>query len=79
MGAALGLSLLQTEPAWPGLGEDEARTLRGELLPPLPMSNRGPLLSQKQAFTDVATGSLGQGLGAACGMAYTGKYFDKAR
>ncbi|PNJ26669.1 TKT isoform 6 [Pongo abelii] len=33
----------------------------------------------KQAFTDVATGSLGQGLGAACGMAYTGKYFDKAR
>uniref|UniRef100_A0ACB8EHS2 Uncharacterized protein n=1 Tax=Sphaerodactylus townsendi TaxID=933632 RepID=A0ACB8EHS2_9SAUR len=33
----------------------------------------------KQAFTDVATGSLGQGLGAACGMAYTGKYFDRAR
>uniref|UniRef100_A0A8C8RME3 transketolase n=1 Tax=Pelusios castaneus TaxID=367368 RepID=A0A8C8RME3_9SAUR len=32
----------------------------------------------KQPFTDVATGSLGQGLGAACGMAYTGKYFDKA-
>ncbi|XP_012863310.2 transketolase [Echinops telfairi] len=32
----------------------------------------------KQAFTDVATGSLGQGLGAACGMAFTGKYFDKA-
>ncbi|KAM9101437.1 transketolase [Sarcophilus harrisii] len=32
----------------------------------------------KQAFTDVATGSLGQGLGAACGMAYTGKFFDKA-
>ncbi|XP_028923195.1 transketolase-like protein 1 [Ornithorhynchus anatinus] len=30
------------------------------------------------AFVDVATGSLGQGLGAACGMAYTGKYFDKA-
>ncbi|XP_054859554.1 transketolase-like protein 1 [Eublepharis macularius] len=30
-------------------------------------------------FVDVATGSLGQGLGAACGMAYTGKYFDKAR
>ncbi|CAI5778856.1 Transketolase like 2 [Podarcis lilfordi] len=29
-------------------------------------------------FVDVATGSLGQGLGAACGMAYTGKYFDKA-
>ncbi|XP_078517723.1 transketolase [Lissotriton helveticus] len=32
----------------------------------------------RQEFTDVATGSLGQGLGAACGMAYTGKYFDKA-
>uniref|UniRef100_A0A8D0CFN0 transketolase n=1 Tax=Salvator merianae TaxID=96440 RepID=A0A8D0CFN0_SALMN len=29
-------------------------------------------------FVDVATGSLGQGLGAACGMAYTGKCFDKA-
>ncbi|XP_005075247.3 transketolase-like protein 2 [Mesocricetus auratus] len=29
-------------------------------------------------FVDVATGSLGQGLGAACGMAYTGKYFDRA-
>ena len=30
------------------------------------------------SFVDVATGSLGQGLGAACGMAYTGKYLDKA-
>ncbi|XP_074644799.1 transketolase-like protein 2 [Tubulanus polymorphus] len=29
-------------------------------------------------FVDVATGSLGQGLGCAAGMAYTGKYFDKA-
>ncbi|XP_044856533.1 transketolase-like protein 2 [Mauremys mutica] len=29
-------------------------------------------------FVDVATGSLGQGLGAACGMAYVGKYFDRA-
>lgn len=46
---------------------------------PSPVSDRGSLLPQKQAFTDVATGSLGQGLGAACGMAYTGKYFDKAR
>ena len=27
-------------------------------------------------FIDVATGSLGQGLSAACGMAYVGKYFD---
>lgn len=32
----------------------------------------------KQAINDVATCSLAQGLGAACGMAYTGKYFDKA-
>uniref|UniRef100_A0A8D2AU80 transketolase n=1 Tax=Sciurus vulgaris TaxID=55149 RepID=A0A8D2AU80_SCIVU len=31
-----------------------------------------------KAFTDMATGSLGQGLSAACGMAHTGKYFDKA-
>ncbi|CAB3406904.1 unnamed protein product [Caenorhabditis bovis] len=29
-------------------------------------------------FIDVATGSLGQGLGAAAGMAYVGKYIDKA-
>ncbi|XP_070559781.1 transketolase-like isoform X2 [Ptychodera flava] len=29
-------------------------------------------------FIDVATGSLGQGLSIAAGMAYTGKYFDKA-
>uniref|UniRef100_A0AAR2JNJ2 transketolase n=1 Tax=Pygocentrus nattereri TaxID=42514 RepID=A0AAR2JNJ2_PYGNA len=36
------------------------------------------VLSKKQQFVDVATGSLGQGLGVACGMAYTGKYFDKA-
>ncbi len=34
---------------------------------------------QKQQFVDIVTGSLGQGLGVACGMAYTGKYFDKAR
>ncbi|XP_078270777.1 transketolase-like [Rhinoraja longicauda] len=32
----------------------------------------------KLEFVDVATGSLGQGLGAAAGMAYTGKHFDKA-
>jgi transketolase len=32
----------------------------------------------KLSFIDVATGSLGQGLGAAVGMAYAGKYFDKA-
>lgn len=29
-------------------------------------------------FVDVATGSLGQGLSCAAGMAYTGKYFDRA-
>lgn len=34
---------------------------------------------QKLEFVDVATGSLGQGLGPACGMAYTGKNFDKSR
>ena len=28
-------------------------------------------------FVDVATGSLGQGLGVACGMAYSSKYFEK--
>ena len=27
-------------------------------------------------FVDVATGSLGQGLGCACGMAYSSKYLD---
>ncbi|XP_019506124.1 PREDICTED: transketolase-like protein 2 isoform X2 [Hipposideros armiger] len=36
------------------------------------------VLSKRLSFVDVATGSLGQGLGAACGMAYTGRYFDKA-
>jgi len=29
-------------------------------------------------FVDVATGSLGQGLSVACGMAYTSKHFDKS-
>jgi transketolase len=32
----------------------------------------------RQNYIDVATGSLGQGLGVACGMAYCGKYIDKA-
>uniref|UniRef100_A0A7N4P367 transketolase n=1 Tax=Sarcophilus harrisii TaxID=9305 RepID=A0A7N4P367_SARHA len=41
-------------------------------------SNDRFILSKRLSFVDVATGSLGQGLGAACGMAYTGKYFDKA-
>lgn len=29
-------------------------------------------------FVDIATGSLGQGLNAAVGMAYSMKYFEKA-
>jgi len=29
-------------------------------------------------FVDVATGSLGQGLSVAAGMAYVGKYIDQA-
>ena len=29
-------------------------------------------------FIDVGTGSLGQGLSVAAGMAYVGKYYDKA-
>lgn len=29
-------------------------------------------------FIDVGTGSLGQGVAVACGMAYVGKYFDKS-
>lgn len=33
---------------------------------------------QRLNFVDVATGSLGQGLNCAAGMAYTGKYIDKA-
>ena len=35
--------------------------------------------SQRQNYIDVATGSLGQGLSIAAGMAYCGKYYDKAR
>jgi len=31
----------------------------------------------KIPFVDVATGSLGQGLSVAAGMAYSSKYFDK--
>lgn len=30
------------------------------------------------SFIDVGTGSLGQGLAVAAGMAYVGKYFDQA-
>ena len=31
----------------------------------------------KIPFIDIATGSLGQGLSVAAGMAYSSKYFDK--
>jgi len=34
---------------------------------------------QRLPFVDVATGSLGQGLSCAAGMAYVGKYVDKAQ
>ncbi|KAF6091670.1 transketolase like 1 [Phyllostomus discolor] len=37
------------------------------------------ILCKQLAFFDMAIGWYGQGLGTACGMAYTGKYFDKAR
>ncbi|PIO70597.1 Transketolase, pyridine binding domain protein [Teladorsagia circumcincta] len=36
------------------------------------------VLSKRLNFIDVATGSLGQGLSCAAGMAYVGKYIDKA-
>ena len=36
-------------------------------------------LQQKISFIDVATGSLGQGINIACGMAYTAKYVDKTK
>ncbi|XP_060038558.1 transketolase-like protein 1 [Erinaceus europaeus] len=36
------------------------------------------ILSKRLSFVEVATKWVGQGLGVACGMAYTGKYFDKA-
>ncbi|XP_069872099.1 transketolase-like protein 2 [Dipodomys merriami] len=49
--------------------------------PPTPRNTDGAAEgapSPRLPFVDVATGSLGQGLGAACGMAFTGKYLDKA-
>ncbi|XP_006903589.1 PREDICTED: transketolase-like protein 2-like, partial [Elephantulus edwardii] len=36
------------------------------------------LLQRLLTFGEVASGRMEEGLGAACGMAYTGKYFDKA-
>uniref|UniRef100_A0A6Q2X0I4 Transketolase n=1 Tax=Esox lucius TaxID=8010 RepID=A0A6Q2X0I4_ESOLU len=55
-------------------------TMKYRLEDPRNINNDRFVLSKVQlsCFVDVATGSLGQGLGAACGMAYTGKYFDKA-
>uniref|UniRef100_A0A6Q2Z675 transketolase n=1 Tax=Esox lucius TaxID=8010 RepID=A0A6Q2Z675_ESOLU len=53
-------------------------TMRYRPEDPKNISNDRFILSKKQQFVDVATGSLGQGLGVACGMAYTGKYFDKS-
>lgn len=48
---------------------------------PLPSSSlsAGSHLVQRQDYIDVATGSLGQGLSIAAGMAYNGKYWDNAR
>ncbi|XP_040827350.1 transketolase-like protein 2 [Ochotona curzoniae] len=53
-------------------------TMRYKQTEPEHPNNDRFVLSKRLPFVDVATGSLGQGLGAACGMAYTGKYFDKA-
>uniref|UniRef100_A0A8C4HAS2 Transketolase n=1 Tax=Dicentrarchus labrax TaxID=13489 RepID=A0A8C4HAS2_DICLA len=53
-------------------------TMRYKADDPRNQCNDRFVLSKKLEFVDVATGSLGQGLGAACGMAYTGKHFDKS-
>uniref|UniRef100_A0A8D3DW16 Transketolase n=1 Tax=Scophthalmus maximus TaxID=52904 RepID=A0A8D3DW16_SCOMX len=53
-------------------------TMRYKADDPRNQCNDRFVLSKKLDFVDVATGSLGQGLGAACGMAYTGKNFDKS-
>uniref|UniRef100_A0A8C2XBH6 Transketolase n=1 Tax=Cyclopterus lumpus TaxID=8103 RepID=A0A8C2XBH6_CYCLU len=53
-------------------------TMRYKADDPRNQCNDRFVLSKKLAFVDVATGSLGQGLGASCGMAYTGKHFDKS-
>nr|XP_001494432.1 transketolase-like protein 1 [Equus caballus] len=53
-------------------------TMRYKQADPDDPDNDRFVLSKRLSFVDVATGWLGQGLGAACGMAYTGKYFDKA-
>uniref|UniRef100_A0A671USQ0 Transketolase n=1 Tax=Sparus aurata TaxID=8175 RepID=A0A671USQ0_SPAAU len=53
-------------------------TMRYKVEDPRNQCNDRFVLSKKLQFVDMATGSLGQGLGAACGMAYTGKHFDKS-
>ncbi|XP_053436488.1 transketolase-like protein 1 isoform X2 [Nycticebus coucang] len=53
-------------------------TMRYKQSDPESPDNDRFILSKRLSFVDVATGWFGQGLGAACGMAYTGKYFDKA-
>ena len=52
------------------LSKDQIMTLReiGSDIEGHPMPN--------MPFVDVATGSLGQGLGVACGIAYANKYLD---
>ncbi|XP_040830640.1 transketolase-like protein 1 isoform X1 [Ochotona curzoniae] len=53
-------------------------TMRYKQVDPEHPANDRFILSKRLSFVDVATGWFGQGLGAACGMAYNGKYFDKA-
>ncbi|XP_024599878.1 transketolase-like protein 1 [Neophocaena asiaeorientalis asiaeorientalis] len=52
--------------------------MRYKLTDPENPNNDRFVLSKRLSFVNVATGWLGQGLGIACGMAYTGRYFDKA-
>ncbi|XP_015841539.1 transketolase-like protein 1 [Peromyscus maniculatus bairdii] len=53
-------------------------TMRYKQADPENPDNDRFILSKGLPFVNVATGWPGQGLGAACGMAYTGKYFDQA-
>ncbi|OBS80383.1 hypothetical protein A6R68_21409 [Neotoma lepida] len=53
-------------------------TMRYKQADPENPNNDRFILSKGLPFVNVATGWPGQGLGVACGMAYTGKYFDQA-
>ncbi|XP_037677407.1 transketolase-like protein 1 isoform X2 [Choloepus didactylus] len=53
-------------------------TMRYKQSNPENVHNDRFILSRRLSFVEVLTGSLGQELGTACGMAYTGRYFDKA-